>query len=320
MIISKKYNEMVIIMYHFIVNPKSKSGRGQLIWNMVEKKLIRLSVSYDVIMTSCVGHARQAAEELSSQSEAVTIVVIGGDGTINEVLSGLHLSGHVVLGCIPTGSGNDFAKGMHLPTTPMEALDNILYGRNTLSIDLGRIEANGRTSRFGVSAGMGFDASICHEALSSPIKQTLNKLHLGRLTYFLVALKQIFLYTPSTITLTMDGGRTFTYKKAFFAAAFNQPCEGGGIRICPNARPDDEELDVCIVSDVSRFKVALFLPSAFLGLHTHIKGVHFMRCKTLTVQSDRPLPVHRDGESGGNQKNITISLEKTTLKVIVPVI
>ena len=316
----QKYDETVIIMYHFIVNPKSKSGRGQFIWNMVERKLIRLSVSYDVVLTTCVGHARQAAAELSSQPEAVTIVVIGGDGTINEVLSGLHLSGHVVLGCIPTGSGNDFAKGLQLPTNPMEALDNILYGHNTSSIDLGVIKSNGRTSRFGISAGIGLDAAICHEALTSPIKKVLNKLHLGRLTYFLIALKQIFLYTPSTITLTLDGGRTFIYHRAFFAAAFNQPCEGGGIRICPNARPDDEELDVCIVSDISRLKLALFLPGAFWGVHTHIKGFHFMRCKAMTVQSDRPLPVHRDGESGGNQKNITISLEKTTLKVITPVI
>ena len=307
-------------MYHFIVNPKYRSGRGQLIWNMVERKLIRLSVSYDVIMTTCVGHARLAADQLSSQPEAVTIVVIGGDGTINEVLSGLHLSNHIVFGCIPTGSGNDFAKGMHLPTDPMEALDNILYGRNTVSIDLGVIQSNGRTSRFSISAGMGFDASICHEALTSPIKKVLNKLHLGRLTYFFIALKQIFLYTPTTITLTMDGGRTFTYKRAFFATAFNQPCEGGGIRICPNAKPDDNELDICIVSDVSRLKLALFLPGAFWGLHTHIQGVHFMRCKTITIQSDRSIPVHRDGESGGNQKNITISLEKTTLKVITPVI
>ena len=307
-------------MYHFIVNPKSKSGRGQLIWNMVERKLIRLSVSYDVIITTCVGHARQAASQLSSQSEAVTIVVIGGDGTINEVLSGLHLSSHVVLGCIPTGSGNDFARGMNLPTNPMEALDNILYGRNTTSIDLGVIEANGRTSRFGISAGMGFDASICHEALTSSIKKVLNKLHLGRLTYFFIALKQILLYTPTTITVNIDGNRTFIYKRAFFASAFNQPCEGGGIRICPNARPDDGELDVCIVSDMSRLKLALFLPSAFWGLHTRIQGVHFMRCNTITMQSDRPIPVHRDGESGGNQKNITISLEKTTLKVITPVI
>lgn len=320
MIVTEKYDETVIIMYHFIVNPNSKSGCGQLIWTMVERKLIRLSVSYDVIITTCIGHARQAAERLSSQSEAITIIVIGGDGTINEVLSGLHLSRHVVLGCIPTGSGNDFAKGLHLPTNPMEALDNILYGRNTVSIDLGVIEANGRTSRFGISAGMGFDASICHEALTSPIKKILNKLHLGRLTYFFIALKQLLLYTPSTITLTIEGGETFTYQKAFFAAAFNQPCEGGGIHICPDARPDDGQLDICIVSDVSRLKLACFLPSAFWGLHTHLRGVHFMRCKTISIQSNRSVPVHRDGETCGNQKKITISLEKTTLKVIAPVL
>lgn len=307
-------------MYHFIVNPHSRTGRGEEVWKIVEQELIRLKISYSVTLTTCVGHARKTAHDLSMRQEGITIVIIGGDGTINEVLSGIVRFEHLVLGYIPTGSGNDFAKGMHIPQDTLPALYNVLFSENTTLMDVGCIEAQGRTNRFGVSAGMGFDAGICHEALSSPLKTLLNKIKLGKLTYFLIALKQLFLYTPSEIKVEMDGGRIQTYNHAFFAAAMNQYCEGGGLRLCPAARPDDGILDICIVSEVNKLKLAVLLPTAFWGRHTRIKGVHILRCKSIKIHSRTPLPIHRDGESNGNQTDINIYIEKRGLKVITPVI
>lgn len=307
-------------MYYFIVNPHSRTGHGEEVWKIVEKELIRLKISYSVTLTTCIGHARKEAHDLSLRQEGITIVVIGGDGTINEVLSGIVHFEHLVLGYIPTGSGNDFAKGMNIPQDTIPALHNVLFSENTTLMDVGCIQTQGRTNRFGVSAGIGFDASICHEALSSRLKAFLNKVNLGKLTYFLISLKQLILYTPSKIEVEMDSGRVQSYEQAYFAAIMNQHCEGGGLKLCPAALPDDGILDVCIVSRVNKLKLALLLPTAFWGRHTRIKGVHILRCKSIKIHSETPLPVHRDGESNGNQTDIHIYIEKKGLKVITPVI
>lgn len=307
-------------MYHFIVNPHSRTGRGEDIWKMVKKELIRLNVEYRVTLTMCVGHARQIARELSSLGEPVTIVAIGGDGTINEVLSGLVSFEQVVLGYIPTGSGNDFAKGMGIPQDTLEALHTILDSSHTRPMDVGCIEADHCIHRFGVSAGMGFDAAICHEALVSPIKTFLNKLKLGKLTYTLIALKLLLLYTPTAITMEMDGGRTVSYPKTYFAAILNQRCEGGGLRLCPKAEPDDHILDICVVEGMSKWKILFMLPTAFLAKHIYIKGVHILRCRNITLHSSQPVAIHRDGESNGSQEKIKIYLEKIPLKVITPML
>lgn len=307
-------------MYYFIVNPHSRTGRGEIIWKMVKDELIRLNIKYKVTFTMCVGHAREIARELSGADMPVTIVAIGGDGTINEILSGLVSFEHVVLGYIPTGSGNDFAKGMGIPLDTMDALYTILNSEQTLSMDVGCIEAEGNVHRFGVSAGMGFDAAICHEALVSPLKTFLNKLKLGKLTYTLIALKQLFIYTPTTITLEMDGGRRMSYPKAYFAAVLNQKCEGGGLRLCPKSQPDDHILDICVVEGISKWKILFMLPSAFFAKHIHIKGVHILRCQNITLHSSSPVAIHRDGESNGSQEKIKIYLEKFPLKVIIPML
>lgn len=89
---------------------------------------------------------------------------------------------------------------------------------------------------------------------------------------------------------------------------------------CPKARPNDGILDVIVVEGMSRIKLLLCLPTAFLGRHTRFKGVHILRCRRIEINSAVPLAVHKDGESGGIQSEISVSLEKKALKVIMPVL
>lgn len=287
---------------------------------MIQKELHAQKIHYHVTITKSVGHAREAAKALSVQPEVCTIVVVGGDGTIHEVLSGLTITEHLVLGYIPTGSGNDFARGMHISTEPLQALHDILYETNTTLLDMTAVTIGKNQNRFGVSLGLGLDAAICHEVLSSRLKRLLNRIHLGKLIYFLIAFKQLLLYNPGTLSLELDGNRKFTYGNAWFAVVMNQSTEGGGLRLCPNARPNDGILDVCVVANVSRLKIALLLPTAFFGLHTHIRGVHIFRCKCISIHSNTSCPVHLDGESAGNRYSVSVFTENKTLKVITPVL
>ena len=182
------------------------------IYNMFEEKCKILGKPYKVIFTKGPGHAMNVVKRLtngtsfgsSKSDEPVNIVVMGGDGTINEVVSGIEDFDRVRLGVVPLGSGNDFVRDLDFPQKPEMLIDRILKGEVVRKLDIGKVHYDHMTrtlSRlhderissdrfFDVSAGIGFDAAVCEEALSSKTKNTLNKLGLGKLTYGVVAIRQ----------------------------------------------------------------------------------------------------------------------------------
>lgn len=102
-------------MYYFIVNPGSRTGEGRKIWQETEAILTEKRISYEVHFTDHKYHASELTRALCAKGEPFTLVVLGGDGTLNEVLQGITEPSLVTLGYIPTGSGNDFAKGCQMP-------------------------------------------------------------------------------------------------------------------------------------------------------------------------------------------------------------
>lgn len=310
-------------MYYFIINPNSRSGAGRTIWNQLSRELTFRNVAYKAYLTEYVGHATEIAAQISRKGtpqSPVYLIAMGGDGTINEVLTGIADLSSVIFGYIPTGSGNDFCRGMKLPTDSLAALESILKEGRFLDMDVPYIEQNGRKTRFGISAGLGYDAAVCQEVMTTPAKKIFNRLKLGKLIYLFVALKQLLLFSPHPINLRMDGDREYSFSKVYFAAVMNQKYEGGGFMFCPNARPNDGVLDVILVEGLSRLKVLCCLPTAFFGRHTHFKGMHIFRCKSISFHSAAPVAIHKDGESGGLQCGFSVGLEKNTLKVIMPVL
>ena len=310
-------------MYSFIVNPNSRSGQGREIWNHLRSIMESRGISYQYFLTEYVGLATEFARKISSSGtpdDPVTLITVGGDGTIYEVLTGIEDLDNVIFGFIPTGSGNDFCRSMGLPSNPEEALFAILNKERIVPMDVPKIQLGAHAYRFGISAGMGYDAAICQEVLITPGKKFLNRLHLGKLTYLMVALKQFLFLTPSTVTVRTDTEGEQTFPKTWFATAMNQKYEGGGFKFCPDAKPDDGLLDVIVIAGISKFKMLLCLPSALWGGHTGIKGVHIFKCRDVHIRSDHPLPVHKDGESGGIQREFSVTIEKKPIKIIMPVL
>ena len=308
-------------MYYFIVNPNSRSGAGRRVWEKIHAELVRRHVPYKCFLTRYVGHAVKLAAQISSLGtarEPVYLTALGGDGTVHEVLTGICDLDHVIFGYIPTGSGNDFCKGMGLSQDPMQALDCILKKEYIGTMDVPYILADGRKYRFGISTGIGYDAAVCQEVLATPIKKFFNKIRLGKLIYLFVALKQLLFLNPVPMILRLDGNREFSYQKVYFAAVMNQKYEGGGFQFCPQAKYDDGILDVIVVEGLSKLKVLLCLPTAFFGRHTHFKGIHILSCKSIQINSAVLSAVHKDGESGGMQKTIFVSTEKKPLRIILP--
>jgi len=303
-------------MYSFIVNPNAKSGLGQIVWDDLETHLKKSSVNYEVFFTKYQKHATDIVKKLTSDGDEHVIVALGGDGTVNEVVNGIVDFDKTILGYIPIGSSNDFARGLQLPTESLSALKNILKCPNLVLMDVGEIRYKNKIRRFAVSAGVGFDADICHEAVVSRVKKFLNKLKLGKLTYVIIALHRLFLTKPCDITLTLDESKTETFKNAYFVAMMNSKYEGGGVMFCPKAKNYDETLDLMIVCDVPKLKVLLLIPFALFGWHVHFKGAYERTCKCVEIHADRVLPVHTDGEPIFLQNNVRARLLPQKLRVI----
>lgn len=303
-------------MYTFITNPNARSGLGQKLWNEIESILTERNVNYQVLFTRYQHHATSLVRELTSDLERHTIVVIGGDGTINEVINGIVRLDKVTLGYIPMGSGNDFARGLALPTDIRQALDNILTPSRYISMDIGLLSYEEEKRRFAVSAGIGFDADVCHQVVISPLKAFFNRLKLGKLTYTGVALHRLLAMETATLTLTLDDGRQVRYPHTYFAAAMNLRFEGGGFMFCPKADYKDGLLDIIVISDLPKLKVLALLPTAFRGWHVRFKGIHITSCRSVDITSERALPLHTDGEPVFRQTHINLCLEPDRLRII----
>lgn len=305
--------------YDFIINPKARSGLGELVWNRLTPELKKRGVSYQAHMTEGPKHAQRIAARITSDGRGHTVVVLGGDGTVNEVINGLCDLEKVTLGYIPVGSGNDFARGMGLPGTPEEALRVVLSPDRTVPMDIGWLaweKKPERARRFVVSAGIGFDAAVCHEVCVSRWKKILNKIGLGKLSYAVVALDRLMKDHPVRLTVTLPDGNREIFEKTYFAAFMNLDYEGGGFRFCPEASPEDGTLDVLVAHGLSRLKILFLLPTAFWGKHVGFRGVTILKCRGLSAETDRPLALHTDGEPAFPRKKIRVGILDKKLRVL----
>lgn len=309
--------------YHFIVNTHARGGLGRFIWGRLRAELYRRRVPFTEHLTKYPGHACEIALELTqgitedAQTETV-LIAFGGDGTVNEVINGIEYLDRVLFGYIPVGSGNDFARGMCLPKRPEEALDMLLERSIESETDVCAIRRAGKVRRFVVSAGMGFDASVCHEACVSKWKKLLNSLKLGRLSYILIAAHRIIKNKTATLTIRDGSGVEYTFQKAYLAAVMNQRYEGGGLRLAPSAQTDDGLLDVIVISGLPKALLMLLLPSAFFGKHVYCPGVFVRQTRCVEIRSERTLPLHVDGEPLFLRDRIEAYVLKRKLRILVP--
>lgn len=200
-------------MYHIIINPASRSGKGAKIWSeQIEPALRESDAVFQTYFSQKAGEVKHLAAQITAEYKDdpdLKLIVLGGDGTVNEALQGIADPSKVILGYIPTGSSNDLARDLGIPKEPKAALDLILRNAAPRVMDLGRLtyldEDQPEESRlFAVSCGIGFDAAVCAEAMHSPIKDTMNRIGLGKLTYLGIALKQLITARKVSCTLTIE--------------------------------------------------------------------------------------------------------------------
>lgn len=308
-------------MYHIIVNPASRSGKGQKIWKeQIEPALLRGNVSYRPYFSRKAGDVARIAGEIVSGTDApVTLILLGGDGTVNEMLRGIPDPSRVTVGYIPTGSSNDLARDLGIPSIPTAALDLILNSGRRRSMDLGTVTyPDGERRHFAVSCGIGFDAAVCEEVLRSKMKKILNKLGLGKLIYLGIALKQLFGTKATPAKLILDDQPPVDIGSILFTACMIHRFEGGGFMFCPDADDSDGMLDLCAAGDLSKLLVLFALPTAFQGKHFRFEGITPYRAKRVVIETGSPLWIHTDGEVVRKSSRITITCEQNAFHIITP--
>jgi len=298
-------------MYQVIVNPGARSGKGRRYWEDVKGVLDSKGQKYAVHFTTKAGDAADYAvtlyKEALSKNEILKLIVMGGDGTMNEVMQGLPAFDNMELCCIPVGSSNDLARGIGISFNPKEAMEHILDNPVSLAMDLGIVRCKNSTAgadsvpipdrRFLVSTGFGYDASICEEANTSTAKKILNRIGLGKLIYLIICLKQLISVKDFKVSLTLEGKEPTKLNKLLLIAGMNNMYEGGGFKFAPDAKNNDGTLDLCVVSGLSKSNVLKILPHAMKGDHFQFDGVDDYKASSYEVTSNVPLWVHTDGEA-----------------------
>ena len=181
----------------------------------------------------------------------------------------------------------------------------------------GGIASGGLTRRFVISSGIGFDAAVCEEALSSGIKNMLNRFRLGKLSYGTIALRQILFARKAACDILLDDGRSLHLDKMLFSAIMNCAYEGGGYRFAPDADPSDGCMTLVAVGDIPVLKAILSFPAAHAGKYFNIKGVHHFTVQSAEIRTRRPLWVHTDGEVSFQSDHISVKCLPQRLAMLV---
>ena len=284
-----------------IVNPSAGGGRAHKALPAVQESLAALGLEHHVERTTSLEHARELGRAAASAGE--TAVALGGDGLIGAVAGALRETGGV-LGVLPGGRGNDFARALGIPLEPRAACE-VLAGGVIKELDLG--EADGRT--FIGIASCGFDSEANRVANETRLVR-------GNLVYAYGALRALIGWRPATFTVELDGGapRTAT---GYTVAAANSKAYGGGMWLAPDASLEDGLLDVVIVGDVPKARFLRLLPTVFKGEHVRQPGVEVLRCRELRISAERSFEMYADGDPIASLP-VTVRALPSAIKVLVP--
>jgi diacylglycerol kinase (ATP) len=288
--------------FKFIVNPAAARGKSA----KVAKKLKHLcqsnAIDYDIVYTSKRGEATELAREATVQFEC--IVAVGGDGTINEVVNGL-VGSNVKFGIIPIGSGNDFAKAIHIPLKLNSAF-NSLMALNTRPVDVGKAG----NMYFQNGLGIGFDAWVVQESFK------VKRLR-GNAIYLYSVFKTIYGYQAPEMEIRYDDVNR--QEKIFMISVGNGTSMGGGFKLTPFALLDDGLLDLTIIKDLTKWEIYQNLASVYVGKHTRMPQVTTGRTKTLKIDCDQGFAAHVDGELLSlNIKTLEVTIVPKALEIVVP--
>jgi diacylglycerol kinase (ATP) len=276
-----------------IVNPAAGAGKTAKKWPQIMTLLKSLGLDFEHDVTEAPGHAIELAKSAAKKGYEI-VVSVGGDGTIHEIVNGLHEAGattDVVVGIVNTGTGADYIRTLGVPRRYKEAC-KCLLSRGRRTVDLGVVEytkGGQRKKRLFVNfAGIGFDAEV--------VKATTEKFKaLGDMPSYLMGLfSTLMSYENRDVSITIDGEHG--ERRICTIMLNNGRYAGGGMMPAPNADPGDGFFDLVIIDDITKPDLIMSIPRIYRGTHLTHPKVTLMRAREVEITPTLTSAVQADGE------------------------
>ena len=311
------YEQIIPDHWFVIVNPTSGAGHGLKDYPKIAKLLRDNQIFHDAVFTEHQYHATELAVEAVNKGYR-KIIVVGGDGTLNEVVNGLFIQKQcepkdIRLAVIAVGTGNDWVRTFGIPSNYSQAIRAIKEGKTFLQ-DVGAVsytESKYSQTRYMVNvAGLGFDAYVI-----SIFNHWKAKGYKGRWLYIASILKAYFKYKSSGVKITVDGNQIFNnllFSMAVGICKYN----GGGVQQLPKAVADDGLLDITLIKPLHWWHIVFRLRRLFDGGIYSIGHVKHAQGKHIRIESTPPIRLECDGELMG-YTDVEINVVPQAISVVV---
>ncbi len=287
-------------MFHIIVNPTGGKGKSLKALEKVKKLLSDAGVEFQIHETEYKGHATEIARELSRTPDA-KLIILGGDGSFNEVLNGIENFENVTLGLVPCGTGNDFVSASGHPKKIEDAMRVILDG-NESYIDF--IQLDDRRCLNVLGAGMDVDVLLKYASM---------KPFHGKVKYYASLFYVLAHPKWHHMKFTIDG-KELGERSVFMIGIGNGKSIGGGIPICPNGVVDDGKLSIVVVNEMKKSRIPIELPGFLKAKHIKKPYTEEFEGSSVKIEVLDDSQFEADGEIfGGSEINCHIVTK--TLKV-----
>jgi YegS/Rv2252/BmrU family lipid kinase len=276
----------------FLVNPASANGSTAKRWPRLHARAKELGLHGDQLLSERPGHLTELAREAASDGRL--IVVVGGDGTLNEVVNGIAGT-NAEVAVLPNGTGQDFGRTHDIPTRFDEAVAVALNGV-AKEVDLGRasfIAPDGaRATRVFANVGSaGMSGAVAARANSG------SKALGGRTTFYYSLVREFLAWENTDVTVSFDGGHRRGPMHDVIVA--NGRWHGGGMKLAPDAHPADGEFDIVLIGDVGKLDFVTTSPKLYKGGHVGHHKVEVVRSSHVEIDATDPIPLELDGEVAG---------------------
>lgn len=291
-----------------IINPTAGAGHGLTDYPQIAKLLRDNNIGHDAVFTEHKFHATELTVEAINKGYR-KIMIIGGDGTLNEVVNGLFIQKQcqttdVTLAVIAVGTGNDWVRSFGIASNYAQAIRAIKEGGTFLQ-DVGAVtytESKYTQTRYMVNvAGLGFDSFVI-----SVFNHWKAKGYRGSWLYIASILKAYFKYKSSGVQIVVDGNEL--YNNLIFSIAVGI-CKynGGGVLQLPKAVADDGLLDITLIKPLHWWHIVFRLRKLFNGGIYSIGHVKHAQGKSIRITSAPPITLECDGEMmGGTPVEISV--------------
>jgi YegS/Rv2252/BmrU family lipid kinase len=297
----------------FLVNPASANGSTGRRWPELARRAAAAGLEGATLFSERQGHLAELARE-AALGGAELLVVVGGDGSVNEVANGLAgLGRQPDVALVPRGTGWDFSRTFAIPRSIDDAVRVALHG-DVRVIDVGRAsyrawDGSDATAAFANVASAGMSGAIAKRA-----NETTKALG-GKASYLWATFAVFSGWEATEIEVAVDGERRSG--PMFDVVVANGRFFGGGLQICPDAEPDDGLFDVLTIGDVTKRDLVQTMPKMYRGTHLPHPKAELLRGSSVTVTSETALPIELDGEQPGTTP-VTFEVSAGALRLRVP--